>query len=175
MAKLRKMLGSVDNVYIISLMRVIETQSKETLGKWAVTYAEENFLPIYQQECEDKKELEEVVAQIKEYLKGNRKLKEVTPLLKEGAQIAKDAEGKPAAQAAARAVATACGTIRTPSNALGFAFYGAAARAYSELGTEEKAEVYDAFASQVFQQMLESLQKAAVPNEENPVKINWNC
>lgn len=31
MAKLRKMLGSPDSPYIISLMRLIETQSKHTI------------------------------------------------------------------------------------------------------------------------------------------------
>lgn len=175
MAKLRKMLGSVDNLYIISLMRVIETQSKATLGNWAVSCAEEKFLPIYETACPGEQRLREIIEKVQEYLKGTLKLKEVKPLLREASQIAKDAEGQPVAQAAARAVATACGTIQTPSNALGFVFYGAAAVAYSELGTEEKPEVYDTFASEVFQQILESLQQAAVPEEENPVKINWNC
>ena len=32
---------------IMGLMRLIETQSKESLVNWAVGYAEANFLPIY--------------------------------------------------------------------------------------------------------------------------------
>lgn len=33
MAKIRKMIGKVDAPYIISLMRLIETQSKKTIVK----------------------------------------------------------------------------------------------------------------------------------------------
>lgn len=47
MAKLRKMLGAVDSPYIISLMRLIETQSKSTIANWCINYAEKFFLPIY--------------------------------------------------------------------------------------------------------------------------------
>lgn len=38
MAKLRKMLGSADSPYIVSLMRLIETQSKETIAGWCLDY-----------------------------------------------------------------------------------------------------------------------------------------
>lgn len=48
MAKLRKMLGSPDSPYIISLMRLIETQSKHTISCWAVSYAQQVMLPIYE-------------------------------------------------------------------------------------------------------------------------------
>lgn len=34
MAKLRKMLGKADSPYIVSLMSLIETQSKNTIVKW---------------------------------------------------------------------------------------------------------------------------------------------
>lgn len=40
MAKLRKMLGAADSPYILSLMSLIETQSKTTIGDWCVDYAE---------------------------------------------------------------------------------------------------------------------------------------
>ena len=36
MAKLRKMLGAADSPYILSLMSLIETQSKTTIGDWCV-------------------------------------------------------------------------------------------------------------------------------------------
>ena len=35
MAKLRKMLGDIKSEECINLMRLIETQSHETLSKWA--------------------------------------------------------------------------------------------------------------------------------------------
>lgn len=43
MAKLRKMLGRVDEPNIVELMAVIETQSRETLSAWALDWAESPF------------------------------------------------------------------------------------------------------------------------------------
>ena len=45
--KYRRMLSNWQAEPIIGLMRLIETQSKETLVNWAVGYAEANFLPLY--------------------------------------------------------------------------------------------------------------------------------
>ena len=39
MAKLRKMLGSAKDPSVIALMELMNTQSKTTLARWAVTYA----------------------------------------------------------------------------------------------------------------------------------------
>ena len=78
-------------------------------------------------------------------------------------------------QAAARAVATACGTIQTPTNALGFLFYGAAASAYAQVGLQAEKETYEALALREFQEAYDSLQAVAVPEEEDPAKLNWNC
>ena len=38
MPKLRKMLGSADHPTVQKLMRLIETQNKQTLAAWAVDY-----------------------------------------------------------------------------------------------------------------------------------------
>ncbi|MDV4151970.1 hypothetical protein R0131_14170 [Clostridium sp. AL.422] len=46
MAKLRKMLGKADSPYIISLMKLIDTQSKNTIVRWCNEYAREHILPI---------------------------------------------------------------------------------------------------------------------------------
>ena len=50
-------------------------------------------------------------------------LEEAKVLLAEARKAAQE-ETDPVRQAAARAVSTACGTLTTPTNALGFAFYG---------------------------------------------------
>jgi len=47
MPKPRKMLGAADSPYIVSLMRLIETQSKATIAAWCIGYAEAQTLPIY--------------------------------------------------------------------------------------------------------------------------------
>ena len=39
MPNLRKMLGNVQSEECRSLMRLMETQSKRTLGNWSVAYA----------------------------------------------------------------------------------------------------------------------------------------
>ena len=39
MPKPRKMLGAADSPYIVSLMRLIETQSKATIAAWCIGYA----------------------------------------------------------------------------------------------------------------------------------------
>ena len=65
---------------------------------------------------------------------------------------------EPAAQAAARAIVTACGVLQTPANALGFCFYGAAAAAYHELGLERSAADDDSRARVEFERLLQALE-----------------
>lgn len=175
MAKLRKMLGDVRSQECADMMTLIETQSKATLAAWAVDYARRNYLPVYANACPGDGRLENVIHVCWEYLQGTRELAEVKPLLREAAQIAREAGEDPVAQAAARAISTACATVQTPTNALGFLFYGAAAVAYGEAGLNQPAEAYDALASGEFRCALADLRKAAVPDEPNPAKINWNC
>lgn len=64
--------------------------------------------------------------------------------------------------------------IQTPTNALGYLFYGAAAAAYSKAGTEDSSR-WDDLAREELEQALEELRAASVPDEPNPAKINWNC
>ncbi len=175
MAKLRKMLGDIRSAECLALMRLIETQSKTTLANWAVAYACGHYLPIFQRAFPDDRRLEAMTEACRDYLSGGRKLAEVKPLLRDGAQAARELEGFPAEQAAARAVAAACAAVQTPANALGFLFYGAAASAYSEAGLSQPPETYDLLAGRELGRALESLRDAAVPGEPNPVHINWNC
>lgn len=168
MPKLRKMLGDVNSPECVAMMRLIETQSKSTLAKWAVEYAKK-YLVFY-----ENSRFGEIISAFGEHLCGNIKLADIKPLLKEMQEIARTEE-EPARQAAARAISTACGTINTPTNALGFLFYGAAAVAYSTIGLEGTAEEYDRIASEEFIKARASLEKAAVPNEQKPAKIKWGC
>ena len=137
MRKLRKMLGDITDPSVVSLMRLIETQSKATLSGWAVDYAEKHYLGIYQKVYADERRLQEAVSGVREYLDGSRKQKDLKPLLQAAVQAAQEAVDNPPAQAAARAVATACRTVQSPASALGFAFYGAAASAYEKAGLVE--------------------------------------
>ena len=179
MAKLRKMLGSLDDPSVVALMRLIETQSRETLAKWAADYAQTHYLPIYEKAFPEEGGLRETLTACKKCAAGEIRLTELKPLVKAAREtassLAKSTDVSPAVQAAARAVATACAAMQTPTNALGFTFYGAAAAAYDRAGTEERPEVYDALAEKELVAILASLQSAAIENEQNPVKVNWNC
>lgn len=83
MAKLRKMLGRVDEPNIVELMAVIETQSRETLSAWALDWAENHFLEIYEKYDAEDLRLRSLVDVCRECLEGERPLKEIKPFLKE--------------------------------------------------------------------------------------------
>lgn len=175
MAKLRKMLGAADSPYILSLMRLIETQSKTTIGDWCVDYAEKYILNIYKKAFPEDDRLHLAVEAYRSYRKGELKLPELKKAVALTVQAAKEAEKNPAAQAAARTIGQAIGAVYTPTHSLGLAFYGAAAIAYDRVGLEEKPEVYDRIAAQECAKMEEALRACMVENEKNPAKIKWYC
>ena len=175
MAKLRKMLGGVSQPEIVRLMRMIETQSKERLAKWAVGCVQARYLPVFEKAAPEDQRPAAAIEAVKLCILGEVKAADLKKPLADAVQAAKDAEEFPAAQAAARAISTACAVIRTPTNALGFVFYGAAAVAYHKAGIDRPQEVYDALATEEFRELIESLEKVMIPDEKNPAKINWNC
>lgn len=175
MAKLRKMLGAADSPYILSLMSLIETQSKTTIGDWCVDYAEKYILNIYEKAFPEDDRLRLAVEAYRSYRKGELKLPELKKAVTLTVQAAKEAEKNPAAQAAARTIGQAVGAVDTPTHSLGLAFYGAAAIAYDRVGLEEKPEVYDQIAAQECAKMEEALRACMVENEKNPAKIKWYC
>lgn len=174
MAKLRKMLGDVMSQDCLAIMALIGTQSKHTVEKWAVEYAAEKVIPIYTEACPGEDVLPGLVEKCREYIAGDMKLSGIKPLISEGRKLASTTKGD-VAQAAARAVSTACAAITTPTNAFGFLMYAAAAVAYTELGLGRTQEEYDAVATREMACALESLKAVAVPDEPNPVKVVWNC
>lgn len=175
MAKLRKMLGSANSAYIISLMRLIETQSKTTIVTWCVNYAKENILPIYEELYPEDMRLGNALNAAMECLEGKIKLAEAKKIIREANAIAKEVADNPVALAATRSVAVAAGSISTITNSLGYAFYGAAAIAYSRFGLDKSDEEYDAIAAEECGKMEAALRAIAVEDEANPVKVNWNC
>ncbi|MGL5316223.1 MAG: putative immunity protein [Peptostreptococcaceae bacterium] len=175
MAKVRKLLGKVDSPYIVALMGLIETQSKETIVRWCVNYAQSEILPIYIKDFPDDNRLDEAIIAANCWLNKEMKLADVKKKISAGQAAAKEAEGLHATQAAARAVAQSCATITTPTSSLALAFYGSAAVAYDRVGVSESNEVYDEIAKEVCEKMYNSLKVVAVSDEPKPAKINWNC
>ena len=175
MAKLRKTQGRIDEPNVVALMRLIETQSVQTLAGWACEYAKQRYLPLLQKSQMDSSVQEQALAAVEDYLRGQLSLAKIKPQLKAASQAAAAIKDQPMEQAAARAIAVACAVAQTPTNALGFLFYGAAAAAYDQLGLAQKQDSYDQAATQELAMALQSLQECAVEHEENPVKIDWNC
>lgn len=176
MPKLRKMLGKADSPYIVSLMRLIETQSKATIANWCMDYAEAHILPIFEKECPGDSRPHMALHASRQWFEGKVKLPEVKRIiLDECHAAARELEGKPAAQAAARAIGQATACFHTPTHSLGLAFYGAAAIAYDRVGLNEKPAVYDQIAAEECAKMEAALRAVAVENEPNPAKISWGC
>jgi len=176
MAKTRKMLGSADAPYIVSLMRLIETQSKTTLANWCLNYAQEFILPIYETRRPGDSRPRAAIDAARDWLAGKVKLPQVRQIiLNECHAAARELATDPVAQAAARTCGQAAASIHTPTHALGLAFYGAAAIAYNRVGLDQSPEVYERIAAQECAKMEASLRAVSVENELNPAKINWNC
>lgn len=173
MAKLRKMMGELDDPAIIGLMALIETQSKETLSKWAIDYVKAHYLSIYENLTNDNT-LSEAIKICESYLANETKLADVKLVIKQARAVAQSCKD-PIAQASARAISTAMGVITTPTNGLGFTFYGACCMAYHQAGLKEEQEVYNQIASKELMNIYESLKDVAIENEPHPVKIKWNC
>ena len=174
-AKLRKMLGRADDPEIIALMRLMETQSRRTLACFAADYARENWLSVYEAHCPQDGRVREALNAAAAWTRGEIKAAPAKEKIRVAICAAKEAQEDPAAQAAARAAATAAGVMGTPTNALGMCFYGAAAVAYHTLGVCAPAGEYGEAAAREFVRIHEALSRAAVPEEPNRARINWNC
>lgn len=96
MAKLRKMLGKPDSPCAVALMRLIETQSQQTLIRWAVEYTARRCLPIFAKQLAEDTRPSDALNSCRAYLSGELRLAEVKPFLKAARQAAQDADQFPA-------------------------------------------------------------------------------
>ena len=170
MAKLRKTLGSPTEPAVVALMESMEGKSKETLTTLAMAYVTEKYLPL----VAETPLFAELLEKTKDCMVSSLPLNEWKGLLSE-ARKASAAEKEPVREAAARAIVTACDTWQTPTNALGFCFYGAAAMAYHQAGTAETKETYDMLATKELEQILASLMQVKTAPNEQAAKLQWNC
>ena len=77
MAALRKMLGDMNGNAATALMRLIETQSKETLTRWAAAYAKEHYLLLIKEEPEIFHQMEQTISAVENFLNNEMMLKEL--------------------------------------------------------------------------------------------------
>jgi hypothetical protein len=175
MPKARKMLSDWEAPYIQSLMKLIETQSKSTLAHWAVDYAERVLLPLWSKHYPDDLRPQNALNAAREWLSGAIKLPQAKTAILECHAAAREADEKPVAQAAARAIGQSVSTIHSARHCIGLALYGAIAVAYDMLGTNTPWEQLEQCAANECGRMLGALRAVAVENEQSPAKIDWKC
>jgi hypothetical protein len=175
MPKARKMLSDWDAPYIQPLVQLIETQSKATLAHWAVDYAEQAILPLWSRHYPDDPRPRQALNAAREWLAGAIKLPPAKTAILECHAAAREAEGNPVAQAAARAIGQCASTIHSARHCIGLALYGAVAVAYDTLGTDAAWKQLEQCAADECGRMLDALRAVSVENELNPAKIDWKC
>lgn len=168
MPKTRKMLCDREALYIQSLKSYIETQSKETLAKWAIDYAEQVMLPVWNRS--DDLRPHQALQAAREWLSGAVKLPVVKAQILKCHAAAREAENDPAAQAAARAIGHCASTVHSARHCIGLAFYGALAVAYADLGTDAPWKQIEQRAAEECKRMENALRAAAAANTANPLK-----
>jgi hypothetical protein len=173
MAKARKMLSDWKAPYILSLVNLIETQSKLTLAAWAVDYSEQVLLPLWRKHIQGDQRPLEALHAARAWLSGSIKLPQARKPILACHRAAREAEGNPAAQAAARAIAQSASAVHSARHCIGLALYGALAVAYDLLGTGRPWRQIELAAAAECARMEASLRAVAVDNEPNPAAIDW--
>ena len=171
----RKMLSDWEAPYIKALVKQIETQSKETLVRWALDYAEQHNLPLWDKHYPDDKRPQRAIESARAWMAGQIKLTVAKPVILECHAAAREAEGNPVAQAAARTIGQCASTIHTAKHCIALALYGALALAYDKLGVQASWQDLESQAAKECEDMLQALLAISVKDEPNPAKINWQC
>ena len=175
MPKARKMLSDWNAPYIQALMKLIETQSKSTLAHWAVDYAEQSILPLWNKHYPEDQRPQNALHAAREWLSGSIKLPQAKTSILECHAAAREADTNPVAQAAARAIGQCASTIHSARHCIGLALYGALAVAYDTLGKNASWKALEQCAADECWRMLDALQAVSVEDEPNPAKIVWKC
>ena len=173
MPKPRKTLGNVDALYMVSLKRLIATQSKATLAGWCLDYAQAHILPLYQKHVPGDSRPESAIAAARAWLSGAIKLPQAKPAILQCHAAAREAEANPVAQAAARTIGQCASTIHSARHCIGLALYGVMALLYDRLGADAAWEQIQACAAGECGRMEAALRAVAVENEPHPAKIDW--
>ena len=174
--KPRKTLGNVNAPSCVALRELIDTQSKDTIRKWCLDYANEKMLPLFEKYCPGDERPRNAVYVAYDYIDGKVKFPAVKSIiLSECHAAARELDDNPVAQAAARAVGQGAAVVHALTHSLGLYFYAAAAVAYDRVGINASEEEYTAIAEEICLDYTASLQNVAIKDEPNPAKLKWNC
>lgn len=167
----RRMLMNVQAPAIVSLKALIQTQGKQTLANWCLDEAQEHLLPLWQQAFPKDGRPLEAICSARAWLRGEAKLPQVKPVILQAHAAAREAEGQPAAQAAARAIGQCASTIHSARHCLGLALYGALALAYARLGQDTPWEQLEQRALQECARMEMTLRYRSAVDETVRLRI----
>jgi len=174
--KPRKTLGDVNAPSCVALRELMDTQSKDTIRKWCLDYAEDKILPLFEKHRPGDGRPRNAVNAARGYLDGKVKFPVVKSIiLNECHAAARELDANPAAQAAARAVGQGSAVVHTLTHSLGLFFYAAAAVAYNRVGLDASDEEYAEIAEEICLDYTDALRAVAVEDEPNPAKLKWNC
>ena len=170
------MLGDVYSPSCVALRELIDTQSRDTIRKWCLAYAEEKLLPIFEKHCPGDERPRNAIKAAHDYINGIVKFPVVKNIiLNECHAAARELDAYPVAQAAARAVGQGSAVVHTLTHSLGLYFYAAAAVAYDRIGIEASDAEYAEIAEEVCLDYTAALRAIAADDEPNPAKLKWNC
>ena len=170
------MFGDVNDPSCVALRELTDTQSKDTIRKWCLSYAENKILPIFENHCPGDDRPRNAVNAARDYLDGKVKFPVVKNIiLNKCHAAARELDDNPVAQAAARAVGQGSAVVHTLTHSLGLFFYAAAAVAYDRVGLDASDEAYAEIAEEVCLDYTGTLRAVAVEDEPNPAKLKWNC
>jgi hypothetical protein len=157
------------------LMDQIKTQSKETLLNWVLDYAKRAIMPLWIKYYPGDPRPKAALDAADDWRMGKIKLPQAKKFILDCHAAAREADGNPVAQAAARAISQAASTIHSSSHCLGLPLYGALAVAYEEQGEGAPWSSLEKRAGKECERMLDALLSVSIEAETNPAKIDWNC
>jgi hypothetical protein len=134
-----------------SLRAVAHKRPLRSVAQCCNSFAEEKILPIYEKHCPNDGRARLALAIAKEVLCGSISLEEAKGRKKAAlGPVARELEGNPAAQCAARAIIDlSFASLYSLDSAVRFLEYASAAVAYDEAGLKETGSRYAAIAERV--------------------------
>jgi hypothetical protein len=173
MPKYRKML-TLGNPAINEMFLLLSSQSRVTICNWCIDYTEQNILPIYEKYLPNDTRGRHILT-----ISRTEPTKDIKKAVRDEANLiwktARELDGEPAAQTAARAVGQAASAINTITHCIGIAVYGALSIAYDKIGKDAPWVELEQCATIECEKMLYALRAVAIKNEPNPSNINWGC
>lgn len=148
---MRKILFSRESACIQPLRTLIEKQTHKALVLWVLDCTP-RFLDIFEKDFPNELRPRELITIAKLWAKGEVKMPVAKKAIHAAHNAATDAEGFPAAQAAARAIGHAAATIHVETHALGIVFYGLTSLVYAE-----KPDDFDTFVAKECDWFFEKL------------------